>query len=196
MLKNLGAIIIYILTVSLSGLTGLVPVVHAAVTDLVPPIVRHSPPTRIMHGGKMVIMAIVEDESDISLVNLWYKAPGKGKYTRIRMERSDSKTYQVSIEVTKGFKEGIEYYIEATDQSGNVGTDGNKVMPYFVGISELPDIPRLTKEDKPDVKISKRSWWRNPWFWVGVVVVGGAATAATGSGGGDGNSGTGLIIVE
>lgn len=196
MLKNFGVAIIYILTISLSGLTGLVPVVHAAVTDLVPPIVRHSPPTRITHGEKMVIMAIVEDESDISLVNLWYKAPGKGTYTRIRMEQGDSKTYQISIEVTKGFKEGIEYYIEATDQFGNVGTDGNKAMPYYVGISELPDIPRLAKEDKPDVKISKRAWWRNPWFWVGVVVLGGAATAVAGNGGAESNSGTGIIIVE
>jgi len=175
------SIIIYILTVSLSGL---MPFVCAAVNDITPPIVRHSPPTRIMQGVKMVITAIVEDESDISWVNLWYKVPGKGTYTRIRMERGDSKTYQVSIEVTKGFKEGIEYYIEATDQFGNEGTDGNKAMPYYVGIREIPDI------------ISKRSWWKNPWFWVGVVVVGGAATAATGNGGGEGNNGTGIIIVE
>jgi|SRR3989304_4359786 len=195
--KNIGvSIVIYILTISISGLTGLIPVVYAAVTDLIPPIVRHSPPACIMQGDKMVITAIVEDESDVSWVNLWYKVSGKGTYTGIRMERIDSKIYQVGIEVTKGFKVGIEYYIESTDQSNNEGTDGNKAMPYYVKIMEIPDIYRLTKEDRPDVKKSKRSWWKNPWFWVGVVVVGGAATAATGNGGGNGNNDSGIIIVE
>jgi hypothetical protein len=61
---------------------------------------------------------------------------------------------------------------------------------------ETSYMTRLTNEDKPDVKISKRSWWINPWFWVGVVVLGGVATAVAGNGGAEGNSGSGIIIVE
>lgn len=194
--KNFGvSIVIYILIISISGLTGIMPVVHSTVTDLIPPIVRHSPPACIMKGDRMVIAAIVEDESDISRVNLWYRVPGQKAYTKVRMERSDSKIFRASIELTKGFKEGIEYYIEATDQSNNEGTDGNKAMPYFVKIMDIPDNYRLTKEDIPDVRKNKMSWWKNPWFWVGVVAVGGAAAAATGSGG-DKNNDSGIIIVE
>jgi len=190
------SIIIYLLITSLSGLTGLMPLVNAALTDLTPPIVRHSPPEQISQVEKMVITAIVEDESGISSVNFWYKALGKGTYTKIKMEQADSRTYKVAIEETKDFTEGIEYYIEAVDQFGNEGTDGNKTLPYFVEARETRDISLSTKETNPEVRITKRSWWKNPWFWFGIVVAGGAVAAATGNSGGEGDKGPGTIIVE
>ncbi len=190
------SIIIYLLITSLSGLTGLMPLVNAALTDLTPPIVRHKPPERISPVEKVVITAIVEDESNISSVNLWYRAAGKGTYTKIQMDRIDLKTYMVGIGATKDFKEGIEYYIEAVDQFGNEGTDGNKTLPYFVEIREIRDLPLSTEKTKNEVRIAKRTWWKNPWFWVGIVVAGGAVAAATGSSGGEGAKGSGTIIVE
>ena len=196
MLKSSGVfIIVYILITSLSGLTGLLPVVHAAITDLTSPITRHSPPEHITRGEKMMIIAIVEDEGEISSVNLWYRAPGKRAYNKIRMDQIDSKTYKTSIEVTKDFKEGIEYYIEAIDQSGNEGTDGNKTMPYFVEMREAPLIPTLKSTPEPEARITRRPWFKSPWFWVGVLAVAGGAVAV-GSGGGGGDNGTGTIIVK
>lgn len=196
MLKSTGVfIIVYILITSLSGLTGLLPVVHAAITDLTPPIIRHSPPEHITQGEKMMITAIVEDEGEISLVNLWYRAPGKRAYNKIRMDQIDSKTYKTSIDVAKDFKEGIEYYIEAIDQSGNEGTDGNKTMPYFVEMREAPSILTLKSTPEPETQITRRTWLKSPWFWIGVLAVAGGAVAV-GSGGGGGDKGTGTIIVK
>ena len=197
MQKNLSvSIIIYILITTLSGLTGLAPFVHAAITDLTPPIVRHSPPNHIIQGEKMVITAIVEDESNISWVNLWYRSPGKGTYNKIQMAQVDSKTYRAGIEVTRDFKVGIEYYIEAVDQFGNEGTDGNKVTPYFAERREAPNIPVLTTKTESEGRVIKRPWWKSPWFWVGVVAVGGGVAAAAAGSGGEGNRGTGIIIVK
>lgn len=197
MLKSLGiSIIIHILTISLSGLTGLLPVVHAAITDLTPPIIRHSSPERIIQGEKVVIMAIVEDESAISWVNLWYRAPGRGTYNKIHMEQLDSKTWRVSIEVTKEFKEGIEYYIESVDQLGNGGTDGTEAAPYFAEVRTISMETALRSWKTGEAKSSGRSLWRSPWFWVGLLAVGGVAVAAGGGSSSNSGDGAGTVIVK
>ncbi len=198
MLKNFGALIIYILTVSLSGLTGLMPVVHAAVTDLTPPIVRHSPPTRIMHGDKMVIMAIVEDESDISWVNLWYRTSGKDSYRKLLMKQVDLRKYEARVKVTEDFWKGIEYYIEAVDQFGNEGTDGNKGTPYLAEVRERPVINVMTTDTgaKEQTTGTPSGGSSLKWLLLGILVIGGGIAAASGGGGSSGGAAVGDIPPE
>ncbi|MBI5755705.1 MAG: hypothetical protein HZA12_02165 [Nitrospirae bacterium] len=199
-IKTMGvSILISLLIISLSGLTGLVSLAHAAITDLTPPIVRHSPPARIIQGEDMVIMAIVEDESDISWVNLWYRTSGKDSYRKLLMKQVDLRKYEARVKVTEDFRKGIEYYIEAVDQFGNEGTDGNKGVPYFAEVKERPVINVMTPETgtKEQTIGTSSGGSALKWLVLGILVIGGGIAAASGGGGSSGGgSSTGTIIVK
>lgn len=232
MLKKLGtSILIYILAVSLSGLTCLTPFAYAAITDNVPPIIRHTPPDTQAQGDELVITAIVEDDSDISWVNIWYRMKGEGIYKKVLMKQTDPRTYKAVIKVTNATSKlipppqieksggvsqfvpppltgggqgegeqrlsnetqyGIEYYIEAVDQFGNEGTDGELAKPYFAEVRESPVIPAVAGEtgigstglsttgsEKPCDSI-----FCKPLFWGAVLLVVGGAVGMGGAGSG------------
>lgn len=192
-------LLVFLLIISLSGLTGLVSIAHAAITDLASPIVRHSPPARIIQGEDMVIMAIVEDESDISWVNLWYRISGKETYKKLLMKQVDLRKYEARLSVTDDLKKGIEYYIEAVDQFGNEGTDGDKGMPYFAEVKERPVINVMITETGTKEQTTGTSSGASSlkWLLLGILVIGGGIAAASGGGGSTGGgSSPGTIIVQ
>lgn len=195
MFKRAGIYFIcYLLAASISGLTGLVFIAHAAPTDLTSPLIRHVSPTRLIEGEDMIIVAIVEDESDISWVNLWYRTSGKDSYRKLLMKQVDLRKYEVRVKVTEDFRKGIEYYIEAVDQFGNEGTDGNKGTPYLAEIRERPLIDLETTETgAKEQAIGTSSGGSSlKWLLLGILVIGGGIAAASGGGG----STTGTIIVQ
>ncbi len=192
-------LLVFLLIISLSGLTGLVSIAHAAITDLASPIVRHSPPARIIQGEDMVIMAIVEDESDISWVNLWYRTSGKDSYRKLLMKQVDLRKYEARVKVTEDFWKGIEYYIEAVDQFGNEGTDGNKGTPYLAEVRERPVINVMTTDTgaKEQTTGTPSGGSSLKWLLLGILVIGGGIAAASGGGGSSGGgASTGTIIVK
>ena len=198
MLKKLGiSILIYLLAISLSGLSCLMPYVHASMTDQTPPAIRHSQPGNLMQGEEIGITAVIEDESDISWVNLWYRTRGKSAYSKLLMNRIDAKTYRAVIKLTEEFKNGIEYYIDAVDQFGNEATDGTKSMPYLAEVREKPVIPSIAGLASEGSTGSKQetSIFGKPLFWGavlllvgGAVGIGGAGSGSKGSSGGNNNT--------
>jgi len=192
-------VIAYLLIISLSGLTGLISIAHAAPTDLTPPLIRHISPARLIEGEDMVIVAIVEDESDISWVNLWYRTSGKDNYRKLLMKQVDLRKYEARVKVTEDFRKGIEYYIEAVDQFGNEGTDGGKGTPYFADVRERPVINVMTPETETKEQTIGTSSGSSAlkWLLLGILVVGGGIAAASGGGGSSGGgTSTGTIIVK
>jgi hypothetical protein len=176
-------IMVSLLVISLSGLPGLIPLSPAAATDAAPPILYHSPPAPLSLGETVLIRAVVEDESDIRGVTLWYRAIGEKPYRAIPMIKSSENSYEARIMMTEDFKKGIEYYIEASDPFGNQGTDGEKAMPYFAEI-----------RTDAGAEAVKRPWWKSPWFWTGMVLAIGGGIAMTRSG--DKKEGSGTVIVQ
>jgi len=177
--------IILLLVVTLSGLDRLVSLATAAPPDNAFPIVRHRPLVRLALGETLPIRVSVETETGIKEVTLWYRAPGEQTFQAVPMTKKSGTVYEIGIVMTDLFKKGIEYYIEATDQFGNRGTDGAKSHPYFVGI-----IP----EFGPETPVISRPWWKNPWIWSGLVlVIGGGAYAFKND---KKNQGTGTVVVQ
>lgn len=218
--KYLTSVIIYLLIISLSGIINLPLIAHAAIDDQTPPIIRHAPPDTLTQGEEMEITAIVEDDSAISWVNLWYRIKGEGIYKKVLMKQTDPRTYKAVIKVTNETSKlipppqieksgggqgegeqrlsldetnyGIEYYIEATDQFSNEGTDGEKARPYFVEVRESPVIPSVAGEtgigstglstsgsEKPCDSI-----FCKPLFWAAILAVAGGAIGIGGAGSG------------
>jgi hypothetical protein len=178
-------IIILLLVVSLSGLSGLTPLATASSTDTVLPILRHSPHARLALGETLPIRVAVESGGEIKEVTLWYRAPGGETFQEIPMTNTSENIYEVGIVMTEVFKKGIEYYIEAADRFGNRGTDGAKTLPYFVEI-----IPELG----PEAPSIHRPWWKNPWFWAGVALVIGVGAIVLRND--RKNQGSGTVVVQ
>jgi len=158
--RPIRLVIILLLVVSLSGLSSLAPLATASSTETALPILRHSPHARLALGETLPIRVAVEGGSEIKEVTLWCRAPGGETFQGIPMTNTSENIYEVGIVMTDVFKKGIEYYIEATDRFGNRVMDGGKSMPYFVEVV-------FPYEPQP----IPRPWWKNPWFWSGVVFV-------------------------
>ena len=98
------------------------------------------------------------------------------------------------IPVTDKFLNGIEYYIEAADQFGNKGRDGTKDKPYLIHVTEAPTLSDFTLRTSERKKT--RPWWKNPWFWVGIVAVSGGVATSRAASGNEDQKGSGTINVE
>jgi hypothetical protein len=160
--------------------------------DTAPPVLRHTAQPNITVGDTLVIQAVVEDDSELSRVDVWYRPAGAGDFERAEASKliEDERLYEARIVVTGAFSEGLEYYLDATDQFENRGVDGSDTVPYFVAVSALPALSGLSTGSEEGS--SKRAWWKRPWVWVTViaVVAGGAAIAARN------DQETGTVVVE
>ncbi|MCI0526457.1 MAG: hypothetical protein L0Y56_03260 [Nitrospira sp.] len=190
-IRILQSILIYFLVIPLTGLTGCISIAQAAIVDSNAPILRHTLPVAPFLGDTLLITAVVEGESAIVGVNLWYRASGKREYSKISMVKNTEKTYETHIQLTKDFKKGIEYYIVAADELGNECTDGTKVTPYFLEVRDPSKIAELSNREEQ--QSAKRPWWKSRWFWVGVILAVGGGTAASLN---KKDEGQGTIIVQ
>lgn len=180
---GLRTIIVYVLVLSLSGVPGLLPLAHGEISDASAPILRHTPIAPLTVGTTLKIHSVVQDESAIKWVNLRYRAVGDRDYEKVPMKRVLEGDYEAEVPITKDFDDGIEYYLEASDQFGNEGTDGSGEKPYLLEVREYPDVALTTRSvETPAQKPFYKKWW----FWtvVGVLIAGAGAAAAGGGGGG------------
>lgn len=160
-------------------------------TDTTPPAVRHSVPANPTVGETIVIESVVQDEGEVAGVTVWYRAVGTGEFQTSEAVRrgDDQRRYDARITLTGAFGAGLEYYVAASDRSGNRGTDGTEAVPYFVAVRAMPALAGLSTTQGAT---APRPWWKRRWVWVTVsaVVLGGAAFAASR------NDESGTVVVE
>jgi hypothetical protein len=178
--------------------------------DLTAPVIKHAPPTRAFRSGESVtIQATITDNGELKEATLFYREMGKEEYSSINMERLPQGIFSVSIPREDIAEPGIEYYIEAADQAGNVALRGFSFSPLTLTVTpalsdeatdetftenvfpaEEKQTP-LKAEDAP-----AKPWYKKWWVWAiaGAVVVG-AAAAGGGGGGGGGGTQTGDATV-
>jgi hypothetical protein len=183
------------LALSIGGIPGSISLVLAAVPDTTAPVVRHTPPALPLLGTTMAIQAVVEGGTRLAVVRCWYRARGAAKYDSAEMTRLSGNTFECEFKVSEAFAQGIEYFVEAVDESGASGTDGTKARPYYVTVRERPSVESLALRTTGETQKPERSIWKSPWLWLGaaLAVAGGIAVA---NGGGKDNSDTGTIIAQ
>jgi hypothetical protein len=154
--------------------------------DEEPPTIRFTPVREAGKVDDIVIKANVEDKSGVKDVQLFYRQKGKPSYNISRMENSGQSDgyYQAIIPSKENNAGDIEYYIEATDTSENIGTKGTSDYPLIIKVVSG--------------EVSRDSIFKKWWFYTILVAVGGGA-AAVFSSGGDGSQDSqtkGSVVVE
>lgn len=105
------------------------------------PVIRHEPPTRAFRSGESVtIQATVTSKRPITEVTLFWRVIGEEKYSSINMERLQQKQdiYSAVIPGIDIMDPGIEYYIQVSDESGNVALRGLSFSPLTIMVTAAP----------------------------------------------------------
>lgn len=182
--------------------------------DIVAPSIRYDLPLeQAFSERELTIRATVTDNQAVSDVHLFYRRSGTNAYSRIPMQSQEQNIYSATL-----FKEAVtlpalEYYIQATDSSGNISFKGFSTSPLTVLLVKPPPpeaVPEQPKQEQEEVQIQKalpplystvtsnlqldKPWYKKGWVWtiVGAVVVG---AAASGGGGGGAGTGDGTIVI-
>ncbi len=90
--------------------------VTVAAADSVPPQINMNVRTQQYEPG--VIKAMVQDDTEVKKVTLFYRKPGESYYNSIEM-RSNSDIYYQELDRELGLEGTVEYYLVAMDSSGN-----------------------------------------------------------------------------
>jgi len=195
--------------------------------DLFAPVVRHEAPSQTINSGSsLTLKAKVMDNIGINEVNLFYRTAGEKTFSSMKMKSTEGGNYTATMPKEHLSTPGFEYYIQATDQAGNISMRGLSVSPLILVVSPAPVSEKkeevITKEKTPIVKEEtpvltqelfpptweplvlstgkslKKPWYKKWWVWtLAAAVVGGVALSGGGGGGGSTAGGdTGAISVS
>ena len=154
-------------------------------SDLVAPKVIHEPIEQtISAGSERKFTAIVTDNVSVQSVTLFYRTIGDKSYKRKAMISSGADTYSATLDSEAMIAPGIEYYIQATDTSGNNLLHGYSFSPLTVNVS-----PTAIKSPEELSFAPEEDTSSNKWLWIGLGVLA-VAAAAGGGGGGGGDEGS------
>jgi len=167
--------------------------------DIVPPAIQHEPGRQpVVERKPLMIEAIITDNASVKVALLFYRVKGSPQYQSVQMETSGNGLYTATIPGSDVLEPGIEYYIEASDPSGNIAQKGLATSPLVVAVGpshfigepdhaqegDLSRVQRLAQSDRQ----SKPAWYKKWWVWslMGAVALGGIVAVA--AGGGKGNN--------
>lgn len=132
-----GKTYFYQFTVVLSDMTESGPSgkTQCTVADTIKPTVIHTPVNQGYVGNNLVISVTARDNVAIQYARLYYRTKGESEYKMLSMNKSNDR-YSVKIPGSELDLAGLEYYIEISDESGNIITKGTAAEPYFVTIKD------------------------------------------------------------
>ena len=177
--------------------------------DVSAPEVEHEPISGpLPTGAAHQIKATVKDNVGVDGVSLFYRRLGESQYQRKAMlrEAQDSDIFSITLGAKVLSAPGIEYYIQATDTTGNSVLFGYSFEPIKLSVASGTISTVDAGKDATANKVPKTNGTESKkkaghkWLWiaVGVLVVGAVAAAASGGGGGGGGSGgdSGTVTVS
>ncbi len=107
--------------------------------DTVPPTLDHSPINSASAGSKVTFSATAWDNIDVFTVKLYLKPFGSSRFNPpIYMERvGDTSEFQTALRMPNE-NGNLYYYIEVTDEWGNVVSSGDPSSPHKISITDAP----------------------------------------------------------
>jgi hypothetical protein len=177
------------------------------------PVIQHEPLNQAAPVGKALkIEATIRDKVGIKDATVFYRKLGEEKYQEIKMESHGNELYSATIPKEAVKEPGLEYYIQATDISGNIVMRGFSFSPLSVTVMQGVIVPEQGKSlvltPSPEERNTMKSeagaveeetpWYKKWWIWaiVGAVVVGAAAAGGHGGSSSPGPQPTGTVTIN
>jgi hypothetical protein len=195
----------YFLLLSLAIYTFLffpiIPVLAIEVNlDQSSPVIQHEPQRQAAPVGKAFkIDATIRDTVGIKDATVYYRKSGETKYQEIKMESQGNNLYSATIPKEAVNEPGLEYYIQVSDEAGNIVMNGLSFSPLTVTVTQGAISPELGKPlvltPSPEERLTMKTaapaveeetpWYKKWWIWAiaGAVVIGAAAAGGHGGGG-------------
>jgi hypothetical protein len=94
----------------------------SSVVDSKPPSIVHTPIVGLLEQEivDVAIEATVTDASGLDMVELHYRRRGAASYTDVKMAEGASNVYEADIPSSAFSSAGVDYYISASDEAGNL----------------------------------------------------------------------------
>lgn len=134
-----------VFTSSDPGVTPAANPYQIAVLPNLPPTLNHSPVATAPVGTAINIVASASDTTNaLAATTLYYREGGTVLYTQASMAYIGGIDYQASIPAGAVGVNGIDYYIQATDNFGISTTYGSADVPIFISVEDgTPDVQVL-----------------------------------------------------
>ena len=167
-------------------------------SDITGPMIQHDPPEMGASAGKpLEILAVITDETAVGEVNLFYRREGDIEYFSMNMAPIGDDIFSAAIPKDNVMEPGLEYYILASDQVGNVAPRGFSSAPLVIMVT--PFVPEMEEEvlveapqEEPLFKTEaskSKPWYKKWWVWtIASAVTTGTIYAMTLNGEKDRNS--------
>ena len=126
------------------------------------PAISHTPVTSATPGDPIPLSATVTDNTNaLASVTLQYRRVGQLSYQEVAMTNTSGDTYEAEIPAADVTTDGVEYYLQATDDFGVASTVGSADAPTVVNVggtlvveSSLASAPKLAWGESVDVEFT------------------------------------------
>jgi len=114
------------------------------ITDEIPATISHQRVESAKEGSSFRVKATVQDNLGVVEVKLYFRKKGAAGYESVNMYQVQKGVYEGVASRDKVLKEGLQYYITATDVGGNITFEGKPENPFDVRVVELDrEAPRI-----------------------------------------------------
>ncbi|HAZ36661.1 MAG TPA: DNA-binding protein [Clostridiaceae bacterium] len=117
--------------------------------DTEKPVITHDPVLKGNISENLKISATITDNKEVKLAKVYYRVKGQTEFKSVDMTNSET-IYTGVIPKEELSKEGMEYYIEASDGSNNISRVPDDISkPYFIEISDEDKSAPIVKNLNP-----------------------------------------------
>jgi hypothetical protein len=115
-------------------------VASAAPIDNIPPVLNHTVVRTAKANSAVTISATATDNIAVTDVTLYYRVAGAANFTAKAMTAGDNNRYVATIPASAVTAAGVEYYVAARDEDGNVKYSGTSQIPNQITVNAAPYI--------------------------------------------------------
>lgn len=169
--------------------------------DLEPPVITHDPITSTLKAHQPLVMQVrITDDHGVFSATLFYRNAGAKEFRSLamRISETDKDVFVIEIPAEDINPPKLEYYIQATDVSGNTVLRGGRLFPLSVAVeSDFVPLAASTAlaaagsagESNKGLTLNQQSSSssssKKMWYWIAGGAIIGALVAANSSGGDD-----------
>jgi len=143
--------------------------------DLEPPVIAHDPISGSLKANQPLVLQVrITDDHGVFSATLFYRNSGAKEFRSLamRLSETDNDVYVIEIPGQDISPPKLEYYIQATDVSGNTVLRGGRLFPLSAAV-ESDFIPlagttavAATTDDSKGLKLNDQSKSKYTWAWI------------------------------